>query len=192
MAGTITITLNLDAGGVDVTPVPAPTQTIVIPRAAPVITNMALSRSGNTLTIDITGFATPREVTSAEISFTPRAGATVQTTNFTVPLTPQFNTYYGNAGNDQFGSTFRLTIPFTVTPDATVITGATVTLVNLLDVRSLAPVRSHSWRFALTGITRHDVFGVYNMTPRVPARGPSARIPFVWPTGSTRSLLPPW
>lgn len=130
VAGTITITLNLDAGGVDVTPVPAPTQTIVIPRAAPVITNMALSRSGNTLTIDITGFATPREVTSAEISFTPRAGATVQTTNFTVPLTPQFNTYYGNAGNDQFGSTFRLTIPFTVTPDATVITGATVTLVN--------------------------------------------------------------
>ncbi|MCZ2148812.1 MAG: Ig domain-containing protein [Bryobacterales bacterium] len=130
VAGTITITLNLNAGGVDVTPTPAPTQTIVIPKAAPVISTMTLSRNGNTLTIDITGFATPREVTSAEIAFTPKAGTTVQTTNFTVPVTSQFNTYYGNASNDQFGGTFRLTIPFTVTPDATAISGVSVTLVN--------------------------------------------------------------
>ncbi len=130
IAGTATVTARMTAGGVDVTPTPAPTLAIRIDRAAPVISTMTLARTGTTLTVELTGFATSREVTSAEFQFAVRSGANVQTSNFTVPLTAPFTQWYGGTNSVTFGSAFRLTMPFNVTGSTADITGVTVTLVN--------------------------------------------------------------
>lgn len=131
VAGTATITARVTAGGVDVTPTPAPTLTIKIDRAVPVISTMALSRNGNTLTVELAGFATSREVTSADFQFQTRQGANVQTSNFTVQLGTPFTDWYRGASSVTFGSAFKLTMPFNVTTgSAADITGVSVTLVN--------------------------------------------------------------
>ena len=141
VAGVVTITAQLTAGGIDVTPNPVPTQTIRVNRAAPVIKSITTTRNGNTLTVEVIGFSTTREIVSADIQFAARAGSTVQTTNFTVQLGTAFTGWYKTDATDQsrqFGSNFTLTMPFTVTGDATAITGATLTLLN--SVGRSAPV----------------------------------------------------
>ncbi|HUQ91995.1 MAG TPA: putative Ig domain-containing protein [Bryobacteraceae bacterium] len=130
VAGTVTLTARVTAGGVDVTPTPPPTQTIRIARGVPVISTMTQTRSGNTLTVELTGFSTSRELTSADVQFTVRQGASVQTNNFTVALAPSFTAWYSDVRSIQFGSAFKLTMPFNVTGDPTAITAVTVTLIN--------------------------------------------------------------
>jgi hypothetical protein len=130
VAGTATLTARMTAGGVDVTPAPAPSLTIRIDRGVPVINTMTLSRTATTLTVELTGFATSRELTSADFQFAIRQGATVQTSNFTVQLAAPFTEWYRGANSVTFGSAFRLTMPFTVTGSTADITGVTVTLVN--------------------------------------------------------------
>jgi len=130
IAGTATVTAAITAGGVNVTPSPAPSLAIRIERAAPVISTMTLARTATTLTVELTGFATSREVTSAEFQFNVRQGANVQASSFTVPLTTPFTEWYRGATSVTFGSAFRLTMPFNVTGSTADLTGVTVTLVN--------------------------------------------------------------
>lgn len=130
VAGTATITARLTAGAVDVTPSPVPTQTITIARAAPVISSFVLRKDGSTLTVEMTGFVTSKEVTSAEFQFAIRQGASVQTSNFTVALGTTFSAWFQSTASAPFGGQFRLTMPFNVSGSINDITGVTVTLVN--------------------------------------------------------------
>lgn len=130
IAGTATVTARMTAGGVDVTPSPAPALAIRIERAVPVIRTMTLTRTATAITVEVTGFATSREMTSAEIQFAVRQGANVQTNTFTVPVTPQFTTWYTNTDSLTYGSAFTLSMPFNVTGSTADLTGVTVTLVN--------------------------------------------------------------
>lgn len=130
VAGTINITAALTAGGVNVTPSPAPAVSITVQRLAPVITSITARRDGNTLTVVVDGFSTTREVTSADLQFAIRQGASVQATSFTVQTGGAFTTYYGGDGSNGLGGMFRLTMPFNVTGVAADITGVSVTLVN--------------------------------------------------------------
>jgi hypothetical protein len=119
VSGTITVTLSgLKAGGLDVTPSPAPTANTAISASAPVITKATVSRSGSTLTIQIQGYATSREVTQATFIFGAAQGQTLQTGQFTVPLDTLFSTWYTDAGNAQFRSIrcFPLGTPTRGTP----------------------------------------------------------------------------
>ncbi|MBS1830424.1 MAG: putative Ig domain-containing protein [Acidobacteria bacterium] len=130
VAGTINITAALNANGVNVTPNPAPTVSITVQRLAPVITSLTATRNGNTLTLVVDGYSTTREVTSADVQFAIRAGATVQGSTVTVQAGTAFTTYYGADSSNGLGGMFRLTLPFNVTGAAADITGASVTLVN--------------------------------------------------------------
>ncbi|MBI3680377.1 MAG: putative Ig domain-containing protein [Acidobacteria bacterium] len=130
VAGVITITTRITAGGVDVTPSTAPTQSIRINRMAPVIDSLTARRTGNTLTIEALGYATSREVTAADVQFQTAPGSNVQGASATVQVGQPFTVYYGDRNSFQFGSLFRLTIPFTVTGDPNLITSVTLTLVN--------------------------------------------------------------
>lgn len=130
VAGTITIALRLTVAGNDVTPRPAPTQTITIDRAAPVIQDVTVTRTGTGLDITVTGFSTAREVSQAVLKFATASGANVPTVDFNVTLSPVFTAWYQSAQSAPFGSQFKLTIPVGITGTATQITGVTVTLNN--------------------------------------------------------------
>ncbi len=128
VAGTITVSLRLLAGGIDITPTPAPSVTIRIERAAPVIQSVRLIRGGNGFNIEVTGFSTAREVTQATFTFSV-AG---QTSTLTVPVENLFNAWFQDASSGQYGSQFVFTQPFTVQGDANAVTPQSVTLTNSL------------------------------------------------------------
>ena len=130
VSGTITITLQLTANGVNVTPTNVVPVSIVVPRVAPTITSLSFSASGNTLTVLVTGFSTTREIQSATFAFTPASGASLDQKALTVPATGLFTTWYTTADSAQFGSAFTYTQLFTLSGDASTVAGVGVTLTN--------------------------------------------------------------
>ena len=127
VAGTITLTVRLQAGGVDVTPSPAPTVTTRVARAAPVITSAQVVRSGAGFEVRIIGYSTPRQVTSATFRFSV-TGADLQTSEVTVSVDSAFGAWYRSEAAGPFGGEFRYVQPFTMSGDATAVTALTVTV----------------------------------------------------------------
>jgi sugar lactone lactonase YvrE len=128
-AGTITVTVSLRAGSVDVTPSPAPSVSIRIARSVPAISNVAIvNRTTSGFEVHVTGFSTPRDVTQATFRFT---GSNLQTTDLTVDVNTAFTNWYRGAESSQYGSTFKYIQPFSV-PQGSVsnISSVTVTLRN--------------------------------------------------------------
>ena len=130
VAGTITVTLQLTAAGVNVTPANVVPITIVVAPAAPTITSLSFSASGNTLTVLVTGFSTTREIQSATFNFTPASGASLNQKTITVPATTLFTTWYTTAGSAQYGSAFTYTQLFTLSGNASTVAGVGATLTN--------------------------------------------------------------
>ena len=129
-AGNITLTIKLTADGVDITPGTLTPVTVGIPTEPPVINSVTLDRTGNTLTVEVLGLSSTRDMTQATFHFTPASGASLKTTDLTVDLTTAFTTWYQSAGSDNFGTTFLYTQPFTLSSDATDVGSVSVTLTN--------------------------------------------------------------
>jgi len=129
-AGLITLTAHFQAAGDDITANPAPTQRVIIPPSAPAITDLKATRSGNTITVVVTGFASAKQVLSATFTFAPATGANFQTTVITQQMDQIFKAYYGAAASSGFGSQFTYTQTFTVSGDPAAIGSVTVVLLN--------------------------------------------------------------
>jgi Putative Ig domain len=132
VAGTIAVTLRLQAGGIDITPSPAPALSAQLNRAAPSIRDAQFTRSGSTISFAITGYSTSREITQATFAFSAASGQTLQpsASSITVDVGALFTTWYQSANNTQYGSQFVLNQPFTVTGDVNSVLPVSVTLVN--------------------------------------------------------------
>jgi hypothetical protein len=130
VAGTITLTLQFEADGQDVTPQPAPTQVITIAAQAPVITNVTASTTSGGIEVDVTGFSNTRDMTSATFTFQAAAGTTLTSPTVTITVNQLFSTWYSNAGSAQYGSQFTFAQPFNITGNASGVTSVSVTLTN--------------------------------------------------------------
>jgi hypothetical protein len=132
VSGTLNVSLRLQAGGIDVTPSPAPAMTAQIARSAPVIQNVQVTRSGSTLNLVITGYSTAREITQAQFTFNAASGQTLQSTasSITVDVSTPFGNWFSDPANSPYGSIFVLTQPFTVQGDVNAVIPASVTLTN--------------------------------------------------------------
>ena len=130
VAGVITVTAQMQAGGQDVTPLPAPRITIRVAAGPPVITTVTAARNGAGFTVTVTGYVTDREMTQAVFAFAPATGGNLQTTTVTVPADAQFAQYFSGASAAPFGGQFLFTQAFTVTGSTQAIVSVTVTLVN--------------------------------------------------------------
>ena len=129
VAGTITLTTSLSAGGQDITPSPAPTRTITIAADVPAITSVALQQVSGGLTVVVTGYSNTREVSSGSFAFTVSSGTAPAPV--AVQLTSAFTAWFGNAASNATGGQFKLTVPFSVTQgNATAVTKVSVTLTN--------------------------------------------------------------
>jgi sugar lactone lactonase YvrE len=130
VAGTITVSLQLTANGINVTPSSVAPITIVVLAVAPTISNLSFTTSGDTLTVLVTGYSNTREIQSATFNFTPASGATLAMTTIIVPATTMFLTWYSSSDSVAYGSTFTYTQNFLLSGSATVVGGVGVTLTN--------------------------------------------------------------
>lgn len=130
VAGNVTVTATVTAGSANVTPSPAPSQSGAVAKDVPVLTAASLTRVTGGLNVSITGYSTTREVTSATITFNPAAGSTVKSAPLTVQLSSLFTTWYSSAASTAVGSSFTITLPFTVTGNTSAIGSATIVMTN--------------------------------------------------------------
>ena len=113
VAGTITIMPSaLSYGNGQSIPAASPS-TITIRPTPPVITRVAITNVSGGFNIAVTGYSTPRDMTSALFHFTPTTGTTLAATDVTVPLNTAFVNWYASGASNAFGSQFTLTVPFT-------------------------------------------------------------------------------
>jgi len=126
VAGTITITAKLLAGTTDVTPSPAPQQTITVPATAPVISTITAVRNSTGFTVTITGYSSTRALSTANFTF---SGTNLGTTSLAIQVDPIFSPWYQSSTSSQYGSNFTYTQPFT-TSNPQAVTSVSVTLVN--------------------------------------------------------------
>lgn len=136
VAGTISLSVsNLSAAGVDITPTPAPGTSMQIAAAAPVITNVLVTSDGNNgcpkgqICIQVTGYATSREVTQAVYTFTAASGQTLLSSSgsITVDVSSVFSNWFSSSA---IGSQFILSQPFTVQGSPAGVNPQSVTLTN--------------------------------------------------------------
>ncbi len=130
VAGVITLTVTLTAGGVDVTPATGSTATITIPKSAPVIRTVTLIRANGYLEVDINGYSTTRDMTTAVFQLNAAPGGSFTSSVFTVPVSSLFTAWYQSAASTAFGSQFTYAQPFTVIGNTSEIVSVTVTLTN--------------------------------------------------------------
>jgi hypothetical protein len=130
VAGTITIKSQIVTGLlINAT---GPTQTIVVQPAPPVITNLTATRTSTGFTVNVTGYASNRDVDTASYQFAASEGASLQTTQLSTPVTPLFTTWYGSSSSAPYGSQFTLTQAFTVNGSSSSVLSVTLTLTNTL------------------------------------------------------------
>jgi hypothetical protein len=131
VAGTITVTLSLTTGGVDVTPPGVSPITLVIAPAAPVITSVKFTNdSSGLITVVINGFSNTRDMTQATFVFTGSDAQSLGSAQVQIPVSSLFSPWYSSSASDQYGSEFTYTQNFQLSkPDAN-ITGVAATLAN--------------------------------------------------------------
>jgi hypothetical protein len=130
VAGAITLTVSMSAGGLDITPSPAPVKTITVDAGVPVITSVALQQVTGGLSVVVKGYSNTRQVSSGSFTFEVSSGNTLSQAQITVPLTSAYDTWFNSTASNATGGQFQLTVPFSVTGNATAVTKVTVTLTN--------------------------------------------------------------
>jgi hypothetical protein len=130
VAGTITLTVRLTAGGVDITPSPAPARSVRVTPSPPVITSLILRRTSSGFEAEIAGFSTPRQITQAKFRFAGAPLSDIQPAEVTVDVNTAFGNWYRSTPSAQYGSTFRYTQPFAVQGSSNAVSSVTVTLAN--------------------------------------------------------------
>jgi len=127
-AGVVTVSLALTSDGVPVTTV-APV-VIQVPKAAPVITSLAISHGLTSVTLTIKGLSSTRELSVGGFTFTPSAENSFTQATFALPVTPIFVTWYSDPTSDQYGTAFTYTQVFELDGSSTSVQSVAVSLTN--------------------------------------------------------------
>ena len=130
LPGTIELSLSLSAAGVNITPTVPPSATTTIAGAAPVISSVTVTTTSTGIQVTVAGASTTLDMKTATFQFEPAAGATLQTTSFTIDVSALFAAWYSSAASLATGSQFSLTVPFTIGGNVSAIASVSVTLTN--------------------------------------------------------------
>jgi hypothetical protein len=129
VAGTITLTLQLMAGGVNVTPATIQPATVTLPQVVPGITSASFTQTGSSVVVSVVGYSNTLQVATANFHFTGLNGAAIANPDVQIPVAGIFNTWFGSTASPQYGSEFTYTQQFTVS-DGVQIGSVSVTLAN--------------------------------------------------------------
>lgn len=137
VAGTITVKLDaLNPPGSCGCTIGSVITTITVPKIAPVITPgsvkiTSVTSSGFTVVMDAN--STPRDLSSASLTFTAAPGTQLNGTQFNVSLTSAATTWFPDTGANRGvanGGSFSVSIPFNFSGDTSSIGSVSVTLTN--------------------------------------------------------------
>jgi Bacterial Ig-like domain (group 3)/FG-GAP-like repeat len=130
-AGTITVALQLNAGGVDANPAGLQPVVIEVPNAVPAVKTVSITRGTGQITVAIQAFSNTRELTQASFEFTAAPGAPkIDKPMITVPVGTLFAGWFDSTDSIQYGSTFTYTQIFNINGNAANIASVQVTLTN--------------------------------------------------------------
>jgi hypothetical protein len=136
VAGTWTIKLTaLTSGAASVLPSPAPSATIVVEPAAPVIVAGSVHITGLTASgfvVHLDGYSSTRAVTGASFQFNAAAGTTLQNNS---PIPVSFNgtdqsQWFATPQSQPYGGAFSLQVPFSFSGSTGALGSVAVTLTN--------------------------------------------------------------
>jgi hypothetical protein len=125
--------IDLTAGGSNILPtVLRPSGEMAIPKQRPAILDLNFeSETANGFTVVATGYSTPRDMSTATLTISPRSRARFTgPTSFTVPVTDVFNQYYSSSASQIGGSSFVFRIPVTVSGNKNDIGSVSLRLTN--------------------------------------------------------------
>ena len=124
VTGSIVLTPSFQTdGGIILTPTDPPALTLSVAPAAPRL--LSLQITGRTTTgfqLLVTGFATSRQITQIDLTFTATSGENIGSSKVTIAAEPSFNAWYQSTASAQFGSQFTATIPITLSGDVVNVT----------------------------------------------------------------------
>jgi hypothetical protein len=127
IAGTLTLSVSMQAAG---TALPTPSdlnKTITIQRAAPSIRGVKIVNTSGGVEVRVTGYSSPRALTNAKVHF---SGANLQGADATFPLGDLSNAWFQSPTSTPYGSQFTLVLPFALQGSSTDIQSVSVTLSN--------------------------------------------------------------
>ncbi|MBM3767206.1 MAG: choice-of-anchor D domain-containing protein [Acidobacteria bacterium] len=134
VAGTIVLSPTFASdGGIALTPATPDTLVLTVPQTAPRVLSVQVgSKTTTGFQVLVTGYATSRQVTSIDLTFTAANGENVPTTRLNIPADASFTAWYQNAASAAFGSQFTATIPITLSGEVVNVTSLsdTVTAVS--------------------------------------------------------------
>jgi hypothetical protein len=132
VAGQILLTASLQHGNVNLTPQPAPSKLITMPRREPGLRNIAITpRSATAFDLIISGHSTPRSVRRIMLQFTPAPGRQIATSSLTADVESAFAAWYASTASAAFGSQFSVALTISLSSgDMTAIQSVTASAVN--------------------------------------------------------------
>ena len=116
VAGGITLTPSFStlAGNVPLSPATPTTLQLTVASLAPTLQAITLSaQTTNSVLISVTGFTTPRTLSTWNVQFVPASGFNLPVTNFAIDVSQISTVFFQSAASRAFGSQFTLSIPFT-------------------------------------------------------------------------------
>jgi hypothetical protein len=133
VAGTIVLSPTfVSDGGIALTPATPDTLVLTVPQAAPRLLNVQVAtKTAAGFSVLVTGYATSRQITSIDLTFTAASGENVPTTRVTIPADASFTAWYQSAASAAFGSQFTATIPITLTGDLVNVTSLSDTVTSV-------------------------------------------------------------
>ncbi len=149
VAGSLVLTPSFQSdGGIALTPADPPSLTLTVAQAAPRLLSVQITgKTAAGFSVLVTGYATSRQVTQIDLSFTGVSGENLSTSRITLPVEPSFNAWFQSTASAAFGSQFTATIPLTLTGDvinastlADTVKSVSVTLTNRLGTSQSASV----------------------------------------------------
>jgi hypothetical protein len=135
VAGTITITPSFALpSGLDVTPKPPATLSISVPPGPPHLANALVSQeSSNTLTLQISGYASTRELSTLQFQFLAQSSTNLADADISLNIQPNAQAWFSSTQSQNFGGAFMVTVPFSFASNQT----STASLVSLLQSVSI-------------------------------------------------------
>ena len=138
VAGQLTLSPTFSTGtSINLTPDSPKTLTMTVPALAPrIVTALVAARGANSVTLQITGYATDRTLKELDLTLAavPDAGS-LATSSFKLPLDGPSSLWFRSGASQGFGGLFAITLPLTVSGGSTaspadVLQSASVTLSN--------------------------------------------------------------
>jgi hypothetical protein len=128
VAGTIRVVITLTGSANTTTLAPA---SVAVAPSVPIIQSAVLNPgTGQNVEVVVVASSSTREISAVTFHFTPVAGKTLQTSDFTLTRPSQFSQWFTSTASAANGGSFTYTQPFSLNQDPSVIESVTVTLEN--------------------------------------------------------------